>query len=47
MKHPTVAKTQIQVDKSTAEELGRLKSLGDSYDDVINRLLEENDPDDV
>ena len=30
---------QIQIKKKTGEELHRLKALGESYDDVISRLL--------
>lgn len=30
---------QIQIKKATGEKLHRLKQLGESYDDVINRLL--------
>lgn len=34
------SKTTIEVYKTTASDLHDLKNRGDSYDDVVNRLLE-------
>ena len=33
--------TLIQVNKKTATQLNLLKRFGETYDDVINRLLKE------
>lgn len=38
-----MAKTTIQLDETTAERLYDLKGRGDSYDNVIWRLLEAYD----
>lgn len=38
-----MAQTSIRVDESTADKLHDLKNRGDSYDDVINRLLERHE----
>ena len=35
--------TTIRVDDDTADDLHVLKERGDSYDDVIRRLLKESD----
>lgn len=35
--------TSIRVDPETADELHGLKQRGDSYDDVIRRLLDERE----
>ncbi|WP_259517117.1 antitoxin VapB family protein [Halanaeroarchaeum sp. HSR-CO] len=38
-----MGRTTIQVDDETADELHELKERGDSYDDVIQRLLGNTD----
>lgn len=38
-----MGKTNIRIDRSTADRLHDLKERGDSYDDVIRRLLEDVD----
>lgn len=35
-----MSETRIRTEKKTAGRLGRLKHVGDSYDDVINDLLD-------
>lgn len=35
--------TRIRTDKKTAERLSELKSFGQSYDDVINDLIDQHD----
>lgn len=35
-------KTIIEIYKSTKEKLFNLKNMGESYDDVINRLIEND-----
>lgn len=37
-----MASTTIRLDKETADDLHALKRRGDSYDDVVSRLLEEH-----
>ena len=37
-----MGRTTIAVDESTADELHALKRRGESYDDVIQRLLERD-----
>lgn len=36
-------KTQIQITKRTANRLFALKDIGDTYDDVINMLLDQRE----
>jgi len=36
-----MGRTTISVDDWTADELHRMKRRGDSYDDVVRRLIEE------
>jgi predicted CopG family antitoxin len=38
-----MGRTTISVDDETADELHELKQRGESYDDVVNRLLEAYD----
>ena len=38
---PKSDKTALVVSKATAEKLMKLKNLGDSYEDVILRLIEK------
>jgi len=38
---PKSDKTALVVSKTTAEKLMKLKNLGDSYEDVILRLIEK------
>jgi len=38
---PKSDKTALVVSKATAEKLMKLKNLGDSYEDVILRLMEK------
>lgn len=35
-----MSETRIRTEKKTAGRLGRLKQVGDSYDDVINDILD-------
>jgi len=35
-------KTTIKVSKKTAEKLRKLGTMGDSYDDVVKRLLKQH-----
>ena len=37
-----MAQTTIRIDDGTADKLHDKKNRGDSYDDVINRLLEND-----
>lgn len=37
-----MSQTSIRVKSETADKLHDLKNRGDSYDDVINRLIEEH-----
>jgi len=39
-KEPKQDKTPLMVTKATAEKLTRLKNFGDTYEDVILRLLD-------
>ena len=38
--------TQIQVQNSTTDRLKKRGNKGETYDDVINRLLDETEPED-
>jgi len=38
-----MGQTTIRIDDSTADQLHNKKNRGDSYDDVIKRLLEKDE----
>lgn len=38
--HDSMGRTTISVQEETADQLHELKQRGDSYDDVVSRLLE-------
>lgn len=39
-----IADTTIKVDRTTKERLNHLKGDGESFNDVVNRLIDENQP---
>lgn len=41
----SMARTTISLDEQTADDLHELKQRGDSYDDVVRRLIEAQQSD--